>query len=69
LITVCDDAEKNCPAIWPGINARFHWSFEAPARFDGSAEEKLAKFHEVWDLIKAKIFNCLVEQNITLQID
>src|SRR5664280_2052023 len=20
LITVCDDAEKNCPTVWPGVN-------------------------------------------------
>jgi arsenate reductase (thioredoxin) len=24
LITVCDDADKNCLAIWPDVNARFH---------------------------------------------
>ena len=24
LITVCDDAEKNCPSTWPGVNTRFH---------------------------------------------
>ena len=28
LITVCDDADKNCPTIWPGVNVRLHWSFE-----------------------------------------
>ena len=69
LITVCDDADKNCPATWPGINARFHWSFEDPARVEGSPEEKLAKFREVRDQIQAKIRTWLVEQNIPIQID
>jgi arsenate reductase len=32
LITVCDDAEKNCPTVWPGVNKRMHWSFEDPAK-------------------------------------
>jgi arsenate reductase len=66
LITVCDDAEKNCPATWPGVNSRFHWSFEDPAKFEGSPEEKLGKFREVRDLIQAKIRSWLVEINISL---
>jgi arsenate reductase len=28
LITVCDDADKNCPTVWLGVNTRTHWSFE-----------------------------------------
>ena len=44
LITVCDEAEKNCPTTWPGVNTRLHWSFEDPAAFIGTEEEKLAKF-------------------------
>jgi arsenate reductase len=55
LITVCDDAEKNCPTVWPGVNTRMHWSFEDPARFEGSEAEKLAKFREVRDLIEERI--------------
>ena len=68
LITVCDEAEKNCPATWPGVNSRMHWSFEDPAKFEGSPEEKLAKFREVRDLIQAKIIAWLAEQNIHLPI-
>jgi arsenate reductase len=55
LITVCDDADKNCPTVWPGVNLRMHWSFEDPAAFEGTAEEKLAKFREVRDLIEKQI--------------
>jgi arsenate reductase (thioredoxin) len=55
LITVCDDAEKNCPSTWPGISKREHWSFEDPAAFKGDDDEKLAKFREVRDLIEARI--------------
>jgi len=55
LVTVCDDAEKNCPSVWPGVTTRLHWSFEDPARFEGSDEEKLAKFRQVRDLIDQRI--------------
>jgi arsenate reductase len=51
LITVCDDADQNCPTGLPGIKTRMHWSFEDPARLQGAEEENLAKFREVRDLI------------------
>ncbi len=51
LIIVCDDADKNCPTTWPGISHRMHWSFEDPAAFDESDEEKLAKIRQVPDQI------------------
>jgi arsenate reductase len=64
LITVCDDAEKNCPTVWPGVNTRLHWSFEDPAKFEGSPEEKLARFRQVRDQIQVKIRAWLAEQKI-----
>ena len=63
LITVCDDADKNCPSVWPGVNTRMHWSFEDPARFEGTEEEKLAKFREVRDQIERKIKEWVAEQS------
>src|SRR5690349_16300584 len=55
LVTVCDDADQNCPTGLPGINERMHWSFEDPARFEGTEEEKLARFREIRDLIEKKV--------------
>ena len=63
LVTVCDDADKNCPTVWPGVNQRMHWSFQDPAAVEGSEKEKLAKFREVRDLIEAKIQCWLAEQS------
>ena len=63
LITLCDDADENCPTSLPGINARMHWSFEDPARQEGTEEEKLAKFREVRDLIEQKIKDWVAEQS------
>jgi arsenate reductase (thioredoxin) len=62
LITVCDDADKNCPTVWPGVSQRLHWSFQDPAAAEGTDEEKLAKFREIRDLIEEKIKKWLVEQ-------
>ena len=55
LVTVCDNAEKNCPTVWPGVNHRLHWSFEDPAAFDGTDNEKLEKFRQVRDQIEQKV--------------
>lgn len=62
LVTVCDDADKNCPTVWPGVNTRMHWSFQDPAAVEGTDKEKLAKFREVRDKIEAKIKTWLAEQ-------
>ena len=59
LITVCDNAEKNCPATWPGVTERLHWSFEDPSAYNGTQEEKLAKFCQVRDQIKQQIIDWL----------
>ncbi len=55
LITVCDQAEQNCPTMWPGVNQRLHWSFEDPAAFEGGEDEKIEKFREIRDQIEQKL--------------
>lgn len=63
LITVCDQAEKNCPTTWPGVIKKMHWSFEDPAAFEGTDEEKLAKFREIRDQIDQKVHGWVLEQS------
>jgi arsenate reductase len=60
LVTVCDNADKNCP-FFPGIGSRLHWPFEDPAALVGSEEEQLTKFRLVRDAIELKINNWLAE--------
>jgi arsenate reductase len=62
LITLCDDAEKNCPTTWPGVSNRLHWQFEDPAAFVGTDAEKLAKFRQVRDQIDQKVKTWVAEQ-------
>ena len=60
LITVCAEADQNCP-IFPGVSVRLHWPFEDPAKFEGNADEKLAKFREVRGQMEARILTWLAE--------
>lgn len=62
LITVCDQADKNCPSFWPGVQTRFHWSFADPAAAQGSEEERLAAFRQARDQIEAKVSAWLAEE-------
>lgn len=55
LITVCDQAEQNCPTAWPGVTRKLHWSFEDPAAFVGTEKEKLAQFRVVRDQIHERV--------------
>lgn len=64
LITVCDDADRNCPTTWPGVSQRLHWSFEDPAAFEGTEEEKLEKFRQIRDQIEARIREWTAQQNL-----
>lgn len=54
VITVCDNADRNCPSVWPGIVHRLHWSFEDPAAVIDD-HLKLEKFRLVRDQIQQKI--------------
>lgn len=51
VITVCSDAESQCP-IFPGITKRRHLPFPDPSKVNGSQEEKLAKVRKIRDAIK-----------------
>ena len=55
VIAVCDEASaQRCP-IFPGMSKRYTWSFEDPASFSGSREEKLERTRVVRDRIKKTI--------------
>lgn len=62
LITVCDNAERNCPRTFLGVSQRLHWDFEDPAPFVGTDEETLAKFREVRDQIDQRVRAWVAEQ-------
>lgn len=61
LIVVCGDADKKCPAVWPGVIERLYWPFEDPAAAEGTREQRLAKFRHVRDQIDAKVRDWVAE--------
>ena len=50
VITVCDQAERNCP-VWLGRGKKVHLGFPDPAAVGGGEEERLATFRAVRDAI------------------
>lgn len=50
VIAVCDGANRDCPAF-PGQSHHYCWTFDDPAKVEGSEEEKLAAFRRVRDEI------------------
>lgn len=63
-ITVCKPKEEeDCPTI-PGILTRLFWHIDDPAAFEGTEEEKLAKFREIRDQIQKEVQNFLMERKI-----
>jgi arsenate reductase len=61
LITLCGDADKNCPTVFPDLAQRLHWPIEDPAAFEGTEVERLEKFRKARDQINQRIKNWLKE--------
>jgi arsenate reductase len=62
LITVCDEADKNCPVGLVKTKHRLHWFFEDPASVPGSEADRLEKFREIRDLIQTRIQEWISEE-------
>jgi arsenate reductase len=67
FITVCAEAEENCPrSFLMSAGKHFHWFFEDPAAFQGTDAAKLQKFREIRDQIDRRIQEWLVEQRANI---
>lgn len=63
VITVCDDADKNCPNFRGKVGKRRHMGFPDPAKATGTDEEKIAVFRKVRDDIRVR-FRELYEKEL-----
>ena len=63
VITVCADAEENCPAVFMNMGTHDHWPFDDPAKFD--EETRLDSTRRVRDQIEERLRLWLTEQGIT----
>ena len=62
VITVCADAEENCPAVFLSMGTHEHWPFDDPAKAD--EEQRLETTRRVRDEIRNRLHLWLSEQNI-----
>jgi arsenate reductase len=58
VITVCDNAAKNCP-VWLGGGRVKHIGFPDPAAVTGSESEQLTAFREARDGLRKQVFDYL----------
>jgi arsenate reductase len=63
VITVCDDADKNCPNFTGKVGKRTHIGFMDPAKATGTDEEVMTVFRRVRDEIRTK-FSAYYEAEI-----
>ena len=63
VITVCGNAERDCPAFVGNVGKRLHIGFPDPADATGSEEEILAVFRNSRDDIRAR-FHELYEREL-----
>ena len=55
VITVCDNAAGEVCPIWPGHPSKVHVGFPDPAAAEGTHDERLAVFRQVYGMIEAKV--------------
>jgi arsenate reductase len=62
VITVCADAEENCPAVFLGMGTHEHFPFDDPAKFDKPS--RLDSTRRVRDQIEERLRLWLKNQGI-----
>ncbi len=62
VITVCADAEENCPAVFLNMGTHDHWPFDDPAKFDEGT--RLDSTRRVRDQIENRLRLWLNEQGV-----
>lgn len=71
LIIVCEEANRNCPHTWPGLEVeeRLFWPIEDPAATQGAYRERLRKFRQIRDQIEERINSWLRENHEHDELD
>lgn len=63
-ITVCENAEQQCPRLWPFAVNRLSWRFPDPAAAEGTEAERLQCFRQTRDGIDRRIQQWLAEEQV-----
>jgi arsenate reductase len=60
VITVCDNANQNCP-MFPAATNRLHWSIEDPAAVTGDEPTRLEAFRSARDNLRKRLSKFIEE--------
>ena len=63
VITVCADAEENCPVVFLSMGTHEHWPFDDPAKADEAS--RLALTRRVRDEMETSLRSWLTQQGVT----
>jgi arsenate reductase len=63
-VTVCGQAEEECPRIFLSMGHHMFWPFDDPAAITGTDEQSLEKVRAIRDQIGEKVHSWLVEKGI-----
>ena len=66
VITVCDNANQNCP-IFPAATNRLHWSIEDPAAVTGDEQTRLEAFRSARDNLRKRLSKFIEEGKEALE--
>lgn len=58
VVTVCANADKNCPVMPPGVRKE-HWPLDDPARASGNDDEVIEVFRASRDEIRLRVADLL----------
>jgi len=64
VITVCGEAEENCPTVFLNMGLHDHWPFDDPAKFKGSSQQRMVLTRALRDRIEDRVRSWLKEQGI-----
>jgi len=62
VISVCDEAEKNCPVFSGNVKKKMHFGFPDPAKIKGPYNFVLNKYREIRDQIKEKFYQFYISE-------
>lgn len=61
VITVCGDADHNCPAFVSNVKNRLHIGFDDPSHLSGDPDFVLNEFRRVRDEIRKKFYHFYIQ--------
>ncbi len=62
VITVCSDAEENCPVFTGNVKNKLHIGFDDPSYAEGTEEHIMSEFYRVREEIRQAFYKLYTEE-------